>query len=201
MVAPHAPHIAHGEPGYPGDPKFPPAFADRPTDGDGGNCGPDPCSTVGLDELVGWDDPRADNAPTYLDQAGETSPAPAWRTNPLESRMTAHRAQYDLRNRVRMVQSVDRMIGRIRRTVGPDTYIVVTSDNGYHLGQHQLNGGKGTPYDSDTRVPFIVVGPDVVPGPRSQVISNVDLAPTFERLAGLTPLSKRAGRSFDRILQ
>ena len=110
--------------------------------------------------------------------------------------MTAHRAQYDLRNRVRMVQSVDRMIGKIRRTVGPDTYVVVTSDNGYHLGQHQLNGGKGTPYDSDTRVPFIVVGPDVVPGPRSQVISNVDLAPTFERLAGLTPLpSAPAGRS------
>ena len=202
MVAPHAPHIAHGEPGYPGDPMFPPAFADRPTDGDGGNCGSDPCPTVGLDELVGWDDPRADNAPTYLlDQAGETAPAPAWRTNPLESRMTAGRAQYDLRNRVRMVQSVDRMIGKIRRTVGPDTYVVVTSDNGYHLGQHQLNGGKGTPYDSDTRVPFIVVGPNVVPGPRNQVISNVDLAPTFERLAGLTPLAKRAGSSFDRILQ
>ena len=31
--------------------------------------------------------------------------------------------------------------------------------------------------------------------------SNVDLAPTLERLAGLTPLSKRAGRSFDRILR
>ena len=203
MVAPHAPHVAHGEPAYPGDPSFPPAFADRPTDGNdgnGGNCGPDPCSTVGVDELVGWDDPRADNAPTYLDDAGGTSPAPAWRTNSLQTRMTAQSALNDLRNRVRMVQSVDRMIGRIRRTVGRDTYIVVTSDNGYHLGQHQLNGGKGTPYDSDTRVPFIVVGPDVVPGPRSQVISNVDLAPTLERLAGLTPRSARAGRPFHRIL-
>ena len=201
MVAPHAPHVAHGEPAYPGEPNFPPAFADRPTGAGGGNCGPDPCSTVGLDELVGWDDPRADNAPTFLDQEGLTSDAPAWRTNPLKTRMTAHRAQRDVRNRVRMVQSVDRMIGKIRRTVGRDTYIVVTSDNGYHLGQHQLNGGKGSPYDSDTRVPFIVVGPDVVPGLRRQVISNVDLAPTLERLAGLTPLSKRAGRSFDRILR
>jgi arylsulfatase A-like enzyme len=200
VVAPHAPHVAY-PPAYPGDPYFPPAFADRPTDGAGGNCGPDPCSTVGLDELAGWDDPRADNAPTYLDEAGATSAAPVWRTNPLETRMTAQVARRDLRNRVRMVQSVDRMIGQLQRAVGPDTYIVITSDNGYHLGQHQLNGGKGTPYDSDTRVPFIVVGPGVVPGPRSQVISNVDLAPTFERLAGLTPLSKRAGRSFDRILR
>jgi len=95
-----------------------------------------------------------------------------------------------------MVQSIDRLIARVRRHVGPDTYLVLTSDNGFHLGQHQLNGGKGTPYDSDTRVPLLVIGPGVVPGARDQFVDNIDLAPTFEDLAGLTPPAYRSGRSF-----
>jgi arylsulfatase A-like enzyme len=60
-----------------------------------------------------------------------------------------------------MVQSIDRLVARVRREVGPNTFVVLTADNGFHLGQHQLNGGKGTPYDSDTRVPLVVVGPGV----------------------------------------
>ncbi len=71
-----------------------------------------------------------------------------------------------------------------------------TSDNGFHLGQHLLNGGKGTPYDSDTRVPLVVTGPDVVPGRRSQFVNNIDLAPTFEQLAGLRPSPIRSGTGF-----
>ena len=39
-----------------------------------------------------------------------------------------------LRNRARMVQTVDRMLGRILDTVDANTYVVLTSDNGYHLG-------------------------------------------------------------------
>ena len=49
------------------------------------------------------------------------------------------------------------------RRVGPDTYVVLTSDNGFHLGQHGLGRGKGTPYDSDVHVPLLVIGPGVVP--------------------------------------
>ena len=100
-----------------------------------------------------------------------------------------------------MVQSIDRMIGRIRQAVGHNTYLLLTSDNGFHLGQHQLNGGKGTPYDSDTRVPLLVVGPDVVSGPRRQYVSNIDLAPTLEELAGLDPPRYRSGISFAKTLR
>ena len=45
--------------------------------------------------------------------------------------------------------------------------------------------GKGTPYTTDTRVPLLVVGPGVAPGPRREMVSNLDLAPTLEALAGL----------------
>ena len=193
-IATYAPHGSLQR-AYPGDPLFPPAFADRATAGDptSGNCGAKACGDLSLQDLTGYDDPRDDNAPTYL-RNGKISQAPAWRTNPIS--LTGDQALVRYRDRARMVQAVDRMIGRVRETVGPDTYIVLTADNGFHLGQHQLNGGKGTPYDSDTRVPLIVDGPGVAPGEREQYVNNIDLAPTFEELAGLTPAPFRSGLSF-----
>ncbi|MGH3307028.1 MAG: sulfatase-like hydrolase/transferase [Nocardioides sp.] len=110
--------------------------------------------------------------------------------------MTRAAALTRYRDRARMVQSIDRTITRVRAAVGPNTYVFLTADNGFHLGQHQLNGGKGTPYDSDTRVPLVVVGPGVVPGVRQQFINNIDLAPTFEQLAGVTTPDYRAGSGF-----
>jgi len=101
----------------------------------------------------------------------------------------------DLRDRARMAQSADRLVTKILRTVGPETYVVLTSDNGFHLGQHGLGRGKGTAYDTDVRVPLLVTGPGVVPGPRREVTSNIDLAPTFEELAGLAPVPYRSGLS------
>ena len=72
---------------------------------------------------------------------------------------------------------------------------MLTSDNGFHLGQNGLGRGKGTPYDTDVRVPLLVTGPGVVPGTRQEVTSNIDLAPTFEELAGLAPAPYRSGLS------
>ena len=91
----------------------------------------------------------------------------------------------DLRDRARMAQSADRLVTKILGAVGPDTYVVLTSDNGFHLGQNGMGRGKGTAYDTDVRVPLLVTGPGVVPGTRTEVTSNIDLAPTFEELAGL----------------
>ena len=72
---------------------------------------------------------------------------------------------------------------------------MLTSDNGFHLGQMGLLRGKGTAYDTDTHVPVLVVGPGVVPGPREAMVSNIDWAPTFEELAGLPSPPYRSGRS------
>lgn len=194
-VAPYGPH-AQMSPAYPDNPTFPSAFADRAPKGDpaGGNCGPTSCGRLTLRDLVGYGDPRSDNRPIYLRDDGTTAPAPAWNTNPVT--LTDEGALVRYRDRARMVQSIDRMIGRLRAEAGPDTYFFLTSDNGFHLGQHQLNGGKGTPYDSDTHVPLVVVGPSVQPGSRDQFVSSMDLAPTFEALAGLRPAPYRSGTSF-----
>jgi len=94
------------------------------------------------------------------------------------------------RRRVRSVQGIDESIGHLIDTLRAtgaldDTYFIFTSDNGYHLGQHRLQPGKQTPYDSDVRVPLIVRGPGVVPGSVAAMAMNVDLAPTFAALAGV----------------
>lgn len=190
-VAPYAPHgRINDHPAYRGDPLFPPAFRDRPHHRLGqGDCGAVPCRHLTVADLPGYADPQGDNAPRRLDG----SPAPAW--NPHPAGMTPWQAAQSMRDRARMAQSVDRMLGRILRTVGPNTYVVLTSDNGFHLGQHGLTRGKGTAYDSDVHVPLLITGPGVVPGPRQDVTSNIDLAPTFEDLAGIGSPSYRSGHS------
>jgi hypothetical protein len=141
----------------------------------GGNCGAKACSRLMLRDLKGYGDPRGDNAPTYLRRDGRTRPAPPWQTNDVLLSDEAALSQY--RDRARMVQSVDRLLARVRDAVGPNTYVVLTSDN-------------------DTRVPLVVTGPDVVPGRRTQFVNNIDLAPTFEQLGGLRPSPIRSGTGF-----
>lgn len=149
-------------------------------------------------DLPGFADPGDDNAPYRLGEDGVVTPAPGWRTEPL--RLTEQQGSTWYRQRAQMAQTIDRMIGKVVRRLGDalddDTYLVVTSDNGFHLGQHSLNAGKGLPYDSDSRVPLVVAGPGVVPGERRQLVSNLDLAPTIEELAGIRSTGERAGVSF-----
>ena len=185
-VAVYAPHNRTQPEGYyPGDPLFPPMFRDR--EGERG-CGRVACSKLTVDDLPGYGDPRSDNRP----RTAKGRKARAWNTSPT---LSAGVAERDLRDRARMAQSADRLVTKILRSVGPDTYVVLTSDNGFHLGQLGMGRGKGTPYDTDVRVPLLITGPGVVPGARKEVTSNIDLAPTFEELAGLLPQPYRSGTS------
>jgi arylsulfatase A-like enzyme len=86
--------------------------------------------------------------------------------------------------------SVDDLISNIEAElqaagVANNTYIVFSSDNGYHMGEYRLLMGKQTAFDTDINVPLVVVGPHVPAGATvSALASSVDLAPTFEQLAG-----------------
>jgi N-acetylglucosamine-6-sulfatase len=83
-----------------------------------------------------------------------------------------------------------------------NTYIVFTSDNGFHLGQHRLGAGKWTPYEEDIRVPLIVRGPGVPEGRTlHHMVLNNDLAPTFADLAGAKTPSFVDGRSLVPLLK
>ena len=78
-----------------------------------------------------------------------------------------------------------------------DTYLIFTSDNGYHMGLHRIRGAKWTPYTEAHEVPFVVRGPGVSRGESSDaLVANTDLAPTVLDLAGLSPPGWMDGRSF-----
>jgi N-acetylglucosamine-6-sulfatase len=110
------------------------------------------------------------------------------------------------RKRLQSMLAVDDMIGDLigaLRGSGEldNTYIVFTSDNGFHLGQHRLGAGKWTPYEEDIRVPLIVRGPGVPEGETlHHMVLNNDLAPTFADLAGAEPPSFVDGRSLVPLL-
>ena len=110
------------------------------------------------------------------------------------------------RKRAQSIEAVDKLVANVESTLAAEhltdrTYIVFSSDNGYHLGQHRLARGKQTAFDTDIRVPLIVVGPGVPRGrTMTQVTQNVDLYPTFLQLAGLNPGGPIDGHSLVPLL-
>jgi N-acetylglucosamine-6-sulfatase len=127
---------------------------------------------------------------------------PSWlKGQPSLTRAQQHRITVAYRKRVEAVLSVDDMVGHLEavlRATGAarNTYFIFSSDNGYHMGEYQLSPGKQTAFDTDIHVPLIVSGPGVPAGNViSQLASNIDLAPTFETLAGLRVPARVDGHS------
>jgi arylsulfatase A-like enzyme len=106
------------------------------------------------------------------------------------------------RKRLRSMLAIDDLVEGIVNTLEEtgelnNTYIVYTSDNGYHLGTHRMIAGKTTPYEEDIAVPFVIRGPGVPAGVQIDVlVVNNDLAPSFAAMAGIEPPAFVDGRSF-----
>jgi N-acetylglucosamine-6-sulfatase len=92
---------------------------------------------------------------------------------------------------------IEHVVDTLRQTGELDnTYIALTSDNGFHLGQHRLPQGKITAFDEDIHVPLVVRGPGVPAGKQvDDFAANVDLAPTFAELGDAKAPSFVDGRS------
>jgi arylsulfatase A-like enzyme len=83
-----------------------------------------------------------------------------------------------------------------------NTYLFFTSDNGFHLGQHRLHPGKQTAYEEDVHVPLLVRGPGIPAGRTvDQLTGEVDLAPTWAELAGVSVPDFVDGRSLVPLLR
>lgn len=93
-------------------------------------------------------------------------------------------------NRWRTLLSVDDMVERIilfmeEAGLASNTYVIFSSDNGFHLGQFSLPIDKRQPYEFDIRVPLMMRGPNIRPQIVMEPVLNIDLASTFLEMAGI----------------
>jgi N-acetylglucosamine-6-sulfatase len=143
---------------------------------------------------------KAPRTPTY-DQADVSRMPPFIRDLPQFTPPEKAAIDRLYRRRIQSLQAIDRGVARLVHALDrlgqlDNTYIVFTSDNGYHLGQHRLPAGKATAYDTDIRVPLLVRGPGIEAGIKlEQFVGNVDFAPTFAAMAGAKAIPFADGRS------
>lgn len=148
---------------------------------------------------------QAPRTPNYNE--ADVSDKPQWvQAKPVLDAAAQAATDAKYRKRIQSLQAVDRSIGKLITTLKnngqlANTYIVFTSDNGFHLGQHRLPQGKQTAYEEDIHVPLIVRGPGVPAATtRAHIVGNLDLAPTFAALGGATTPAFVDGRSFASLL-
>ncbi|XMA15036.1 hypothetical protein WAI453_007827 [Rhynchosporium graminicola] len=95
------------------------------------------------------------------------------------------------RQRLRALQAVDEMVNGLFESLEThgileNTYIIYSSDNGFHIGQHRLQPGKSCGYEEDINIPLIIRGPGIGGGYTTDIVTtHTDLAPTFFDLLGI----------------
>lgn len=103
------------------------------------------------------------------------------------------------------VQGVDDSIGAMldyldQKDLAKNTIVIYTADNGWYLGEFGLYD-KRFMYEPGLRTPLIARGPGIIPGSTPEaMVMNIDLAPTFLGLAGITPPVSMQGRSLVPVL-
>ena len=77
-----------------------------------------------------------------------------------------------------------------------NTFVLVTSDHGYNLGNHMLYNAKMQFYDHSLRIPMVFKGPGISQNSQLDFLgTQVDIAPTILGLAGIPTPSAMDGRS------
>lgn len=118
-----------------------------------------------------------------------------------DSRFERHRAY------IRHITAIDECIGRLldaldQSGLADRTIVIVTSDNGYYLGEHGLSD-KRSAYEESIRVPLLIRLPGANASGtvnREHMVLNIDYGPTIVDLAGAAPLPKVDGRSLRPLL-
>jgi N-acetylglucosamine-6-sulfatase len=111
------------------------------------------------------------------------------------------------KKQLQSLKAVDRSIDSLLTTLASQgkldkTLIIFLSDNGFLHTEHRLKGKK-LPYEESVKVPFAIRYPPLIPTPRveSQLVANIDIAPTIYQLAGLPIPTSVDGRSLVPLLQ
>jgi arylsulfatase A-like enzyme len=105
------------------------------------------------------------------------------------------------------VEAVDESVGRVldeleATGLARQTLVVYASDQGFFLGDHGWFD-KRFMYEESLRMPLLMRLPGFIPAgsARSELVQNLDFAPTFLDLAGLAPPADMQGASFVPLLR
>lgn len=104
-------------------------------------------------------------------------------------------------SRVRSMKSVDDMLRIILERIArygqlSNTYIIISSDNGYQLGHHRMYAKKD-PYHRSTNIPLIVAGPDIQQrNVANHLLAHIDICPTILDLGSAAKPRGLDGKSF-----
>lgn len=117
------------------------------------------------------------------------------------------RYQNYIKDYLACVKSVDDNVGRVLKylkenNLEENTIIVVTSDQGFYLGDHGFFD-KRFIYEESLRMPFMVKYPKKIKAGsvNEDIITNIDFAPTLLELAGISTTQKMQGTSFVPVLE
>jgi arylsulfatase A-like enzyme len=111
-----------------------------------------------------------------------------------------------MRDYLACVQGVDDGVGTVldyldSSGLAKNTIVIYSADNGWYLGDLGLYD-KRFMYEPGLNVPLLVRGPGIKAGQvPTQFVSNLDLAPTFLELAGLSIPDSMQGRSLVPLLR
>ena len=104
------------------------------------------------------------------------------------------------------VSFVDAQVGRVldaydKDAYGDNTYIVLFSDHGFHLGEKERYA-KRSLWEDGARVPLIIVGPNIPPGKVcNKPVQLLDIYPTLLELTNLEADTTHEGNSLVPLLK
>jgi len=103
--------------------------------------------------------------------------------------------------------SIDESLGKIRAhlrktRLDENTVIIYMGDNGFMMGEHGLID-KRNMYEESQRIPMIIEAPQRILRSKelTEVIQNIDIAPTILDLAGIQAPTHMQGKSFAGLIE
>ena len=140
--------------------------------------------------------------PSFLEEDTSDKPSIVYSLQDPRDEYDVYDANAQFRNRAQTLLAVDEMVLQTVQLLEryeqlDNTYIIFTSDNGFHMGEHGLSAGKMLAYEEDILVPLLVRGPGIEPNTIvTQIVGNIDIAPTIADMAGTKYSDLVDGRSF-----
>ena len=120
---------------------------------------------------------------------------------------TDEKYQSSVKGYYRLIAGIDEAIGKLRKKLkemglDKNTLIIFTSDNGYYLGEHGLEG-KWYGHEESIRLPLVIYDPRLEKPIKKidEIALNIDLTSTMLDYAGIRQLEKMQGESLRPLME